>query len=208
MQVLPRSAGGSDQINRAIIVETPLKPARARHFCEETMLSELPELNSRKIRDEVLSELHELDPAKLRAEVLREIREQLFLTPQHVAQILNISTECLERLDISCKGPTRLKLGPRTHRYSMKAVREWLRIVNETQNGLKKYVEQTNHNFLSTNQKSQVMMKKIETSAARATPIPPATIAILPIVPIAVLAVGVIAVTASATNVDRLFATS
>jgi hypothetical protein len=85
MQVLPRSAGGSDQINRAIIVETPLKPARARHFCEETMLSELPELNSRKIRDEVLSELHELDPAKLRAEVLREIREQLFLTYVKVA---------------------------------------------------------------------------------------------------------------------------
>jgi hypothetical protein len=93
------------------------------------MLSELQELNSREIRDEVLTELHKLDPAKLRDGLLRELREGLLLTPEQTAGLLNISTDCLERLDT--KGPTRLRLGPRTHRYSMQAVREWLRIINE-----------------------------------------------------------------------------
>ena len=61
---------------------------------------------------------------------MRELREELLLTPKQVADILNTRTDCLERLDARGKGPPRLKLGSRTHRYSMMGVRNWLRIIN------------------------------------------------------------------------------
>jgi hypothetical protein len=69
----------------------------------------------------------DLDPAKIREDL---VREQLLLTPQQAADILNTSTDCLERLAAKGKGPPRLKFGTRTHRYSIVGVRNWLRIIN------------------------------------------------------------------------------
>jgi hypothetical protein len=75
-----------------------------------------------------LPQLPELDPAKLRDEL---VREQLLLTPQQVANILNTSTDWLERLAVKGKGPPRLKFGTRTHRYSMAGVQAWLLAINK-----------------------------------------------------------------------------
>ena len=77
------------------------------------MVSALPELD--------------LDPTKIREDL---VREQLLLTPEQAAKILNVSTDTLERLAAKDKGPPRLKFGTRTHRYWMEGLRTWLHLIN------------------------------------------------------------------------------